>query len=540
MSGRRASQTGRWVRVLVAVATALAVTIAGCAAPVGSAPPPGSSSGHPREEHIDLRVVPVPAAVRDARFPWYSHDGEEILFSGTPDGGTRAELLSIREDGSGYRCLTCDVARDVTEPLLKPMVFSDARRVLLRVGEQSPVQAADHAVLECRPSVGDCAEAELVPVIIPPPGDAVVRQDQRELRISPDGEHVGFTQVRATASGASTMVAAVATLARTASAYELRDARVVSTRGELKGFTRDGRAVHVAAFTTNPHQAANPDVLRVDLRTGEEARVTYHDDYDEPLELSPDRRWYVVGSGRTAGLFATVSQVRRPNFIAGGLEPLVGALFLRHRPDLLEPWLVRAGTERTGATGQRLNAVSAADGYSGRAIANWHPDGTRVIFAEGQGDPAQPPDGDTRIVVAHLADRRPGRPGTGRPPARTPAPTWAPPLRDFVPPDPPVPASRAGRRRGSVEITAGPAPGDPTRQVLEVTYHDFSDDGRWVIDGIERAVYGGGLTGGTRYTADLTLTGRHHGHLRADATISVGGITGTIDSEVDGHRLHLP
>lgn len=542
----RAARRGprRWWGAALAV-----LSVAACAVPPaggGSAGPgaPGAQAPHPpREERIELRVVPVPSTVPDVRFPWYSHDGQHILFSGTPGGGDRVELLSIREDGTGFRCLTCGVAPEVAEPLLKPMVFPDDRRVLLRVGEQNPVQAADHAVLECRPSVGDCAEAELVPIAIPPPGGAVVRQDQRELRIAPDGEHVGFTQVRATATGGSAMTAAVATLARTEGGYELRDARVVRTGGELKGFTRDGQAVHVADFTSNPHQAANPDVFRIDLRTGDEARVTYHDDYDEPLELSPDGRWYVVGSGRTAGLFATVSQLRRPNLIATGLEPLAAALFVHHRQDLLEPWLVRAGTERTGATGQRLNAASDADGYSGRAIANWHPDGTRVVFAEGLSDPAQPPQGDTRIVVAHLVERRPGRPHPHRPvPAarRTPEPTWAPPLLDFVPPDPPAPASRDGRRRGSVEIVAGPAPGDPTRRVLQVTYHDFSDDGRWIIDGTERAVHGGGLAGGTHYTADLTLTGRHHGHLRADARISVAGITGSIDSEVDGHRLHLP
>ena len=80
----------------------------------------------------------------------------------------------------------------------------------------------------------------------------------------------------------------------------------------------------------------------------------------------------------------------------------------------------------------------------------------------------------------------------------------------------------------------------PGLTVREVTYRDFSDDGRWVIDGQERAEYRGLLSGETHYTADLTVTGRHRGFLRADATISPAGITGRIDSEVDGHDLHLP
>jgi hypothetical protein len=73
--------------------------------------------------------------------------------------------------------------------------------------------------------------------------------------------------------------------------------------------------------------------------------------------------------------------------------------------------------------------------------------------------------------------------------------------------------------------------------VVEVSYHGFSDDGAWVIDGTERADRRGGTT---TYTADLTLSGRHEGFLRADAVISLAGIEGEITSSVDGRQLTLP
>ncbi len=348
--------------------------------------------GRRGDERIDLEVVPVPSVVAGERFPWFSSDGQRILFSGKPDGSSRIELLSIRDDGSDYRCLTCGTATEVTDPLLKPIPFSDNRRVLVRVGEQSPVKAADHAIVECRPTVTECTHAELVPIVIPSAGNAVVLQDQREFRVAPDGMHVGFTQVRATATGEGGFVAVVASLVRTAAGYELRDARVVSTRGELKDFTPDAKAVLVAAFTTSPYEAANPDVLRIDLRTGTESRVTSDPDYDEDLKFSPNGHWYVVGSGRTAGLFETVSQLKRPNFIGSGIEPLTAALFVQHRADVIEPWLVRTGTEQFGARGRLLNPGSPSQGYDGRAIMSWHPDGTRIIFWEGSSDPSIPPD----------------------------------------------------------------------------------------------------------------------------------------------------
>jgi hypothetical protein len=76
--------------------------------------------------------------------------------------------------------------------------------------------------------------------------------------------------------------------------------------------------------------------------------------------------------------------------------------------------------------------------------------------------------------------------------------------------------------------------------LLEVTYEQFSDDTGWVVDGTERATYVPGLTGHSDYEADLALSGDHEGYLRAGATITREGIDGTIESEVDGHRLALP
>jgi hypothetical protein len=513
----------------MATAALLALVVASCAGRPPHVAPGGSGGEQGRSERIESRVVLVPDTVRGPRFPWWSADGERLLFAGTPEGSERAEILSIRPDGSDLRCLTCGVAPEVDEPLLKPIAFADGTRVAVRVGNQNPLTAAGHAILECAPSVAQCDHAELVRFVPPAAHDPAVVQDQRELRLAPDGQHAGLSQVRTSDSGEATLVALVGRLRRTPTTYELDGARVVSSRGELKSFTPDGRRVLVAVFSPGPYELANPDVISIDLATGEQERVTTAPDYDEPVELSPDGRWYVVGSGRGSGLFETVSQVRRPPLLGPALDPLTATLFAHHRSELLDGWVVRTGSEARGETGQRIPAPEG--GYDSRPIWNWRPDGTAITYWEGRGSGFETDPVDTRLVVAELVDRRPARPRPANPIA---TPTWAPPVAGFVPESEPLPVSRDGRRRGAVTVEITEVAGGI---VVEVSYHGFSDDGAWVIDGTERADRRGGTT---TYTADLTLSGRHEGFLRADAVISLAGIEGEITSSVDGRQLTLP
>jgi hypothetical protein len=481
-------------------------------------------------ERIAPRVVALDPTMRP-QFPRYASDGSQIVFSAASSVSTRTELFSVHEDGSALRCLSCGVAPDVAVSLLKPFPFPDHRRLLVRIGEQMPDQPARHAVLECDPGLIGCSA--LVPIATPPAGDAVVLEDQREFRIAPDGVHVGFSQVRQTPGGDAMLIAVVGTLRRAATSYEVDDPRVIDARGELKGFTPDGSAALVAIAMVGPYEAANPDVVQVDLCAGGVTRVTYALDYDEPLELAPHGDSYVVGSGRGAGLFETVSQLRRPNFIAPGIRPLTAFLFQNEREAIIEPWLVANGSESAGALGQRLNPDSAAEGYEGRAIANWSPAGDRIVHWEGLlGDDSE--DGNTRIVVIELLDRSPRPPGGA---VLSPDPSWAAPLTGFVPPDVSIAPSRAGRVSGSTEITRRAV---ASGFELEVEYHDFSDDGDWTINGFERARYPGGTARASSYRADLTASGHHVGWLHADAVITPVQITGAIDSEVDGRALHLP
>jgi hypothetical protein len=484
------------------------------------------------------RVVPLPAEVTGVRFPWFTADGSAILFSARSGAAMRDDIHAVTEDGYDLRCITCALQPDDPRPLLKPLPFSDGRRAIVRVGEQSPVRAAAHAVLECGESLLACDAPMLVPIVIPSGGASAVLQDQREFRIAPDGATVGFTQVLASPSGDPQFAAIVGRLVREPDHFRVDDPRVVSTIGELKDFTPDGRSVLVASFGSSPY-AANPDVVRVDLDDGATTWVTSSPDYDEPLELSPDQQSYVVGSGRGSGLFETVSRIRRPNLIGPGLEPLVAALFTQHRPELLQPWLVQGDED----AGLQLNPGSLAEGFFARAIANWHPDGDRIVFSE---DPIGTPQPGaiadraattaSRIIVVEVAQ------STGEPVERrrgSPRPRWATPLAQHVAADVEPASSRAGALGGSVTVTMSPSTADPAVTIVEVRYDAFSDEAGWIIDGIERAEFQGGIVGTSTYTADLVVGGDHTGWLRADATLSPGGIEGTIASSLDGVEMSL-
>jgi hypothetical protein len=166
-------------------------------------------------------------------------------------------------------------------------------------------------------------------------------------------------------------------------------------------------------------------------------------------------------------------------------------------------------------------------------VSRWKPDGTAIVFWQRRID------GDgTRVVVARLPARRPRRADV----RATPTPRWAPRLAGYVPPDPPLPRSRAGRFSGRMEVTHSAGPVAGYARSIEVRYVNFADERGFVIDGVERSHYDAPALYGGRslYSADLTISGQHRGWLRAtDVAIATGRIDGRIESVLDGRRLTL-
>jgi len=497
------------------------------------------------DEPVRTEAVPTPPGLTSVRFPSWTAGGERLIASATSASFAGTQLVTFGEDGRDLRCLTCGVW---TGPeLIKPFAFMDGRRLLVRAGLQTPMQAAGHAVVECTPSVLRCNSVTVTPITVPATTDPGVEQDQREMRVAPDGEHVAFTQVRTTAGGRSEGVGVVGRLVRGESGYAIEDPRVVAVGGELKNFTPDGQGVLFARFN-NAFEAVNPDDVVVDLGSGRESRATTSLDWEEDIDLAPrlarGRHWHVVGSARGTRLLEAVSQVRRPAYIDAGVRALPFVVFAARNAEIAEPWLADQHDARGSYLGQPLAPGAVARGWNSKPNFTWKPDGTAVVFwqqrgGRGVGDGAS--GGVTRAVVARLTARRAQTPPPVR---RSPVPSWAARLGGYVPRDPDGPRrtfTRRGRAGGKVTVVRAPSAVDGYREFIEVRYRRFADRRGFVLDGVERADYVpfGTYGGPAVYTADVVVSGRHSGHLRARGVRIGPGLRGTIRSRVDGRRLKL-
>jgi hypothetical protein len=527
------ARTVRAVVPLVAVPL-VAVLAGGVAAPD---PARAHVPAPPAPERVRTTPVPTPATLTSVRFATFTADGGRLIAAATSTAFAGTQIVTFREDGRSLRCLTCGAW---TGPeLLKPYAFGDGRRVLVRIGQQSAVAPAHHGVLSCLPSVLRCDRAAVTPIAAPAAADPGVEQDQRELRIAPDGEHVALTQIRRTAHGRSQGIGIVGRLVRRGAGYAVAGARVVAAGGELKGFTADGQGILFARYS-GAFEAANPDDAVVDLRSGRQRRLTTAPDWDEDVEEAPrhwaGRGWMVVGSARGSHLLEAAAQIRRPAYIDAGIRALPFVVFAARGAAIAEPWLADEHDARDGYEGQPLAPGAIAAGWDSKPTFRFSPDGTRVAFWQQRvGGEA------TRAVVARLLDRRPQRARRRR---ATPTPRWAPPLAGYVPADPDGGRrsfSRAGRAGGRVVVrrTRSPRPGYAER--IEVRYNRFADRRGYVLDGAERADYApaGAYGGPSVYDADVRLSGRRTGRLTASGVRIGPGLSGTIRSRVGGRRLSL-
>jgi hypothetical protein len=491
----------------------------------------------PRLEPIDDTYPALPASVTQIQFPDFSADGSRIIGAAQSSDFSGTQIVSFNEDGSDFRCLTCGVWSGAA--LLKPFAFDDGRRILVRIGQQSAIAPAKHGVIECAPSVADCSQAAVIPINAPSATDPGVVQDQREFRIAPDGMHVAFTQIRQTSSGHETGIGIVGRLVRTASSYDVADPRVVAVGGELKSIAPDGQGIYFARFY-GAFDANNPDDVYVSLRDGSQQRATFASDWDEDISRSPaqyrHRAWVAVGSGRGTGELETLGQLRRPLAIEYGTTALNFVSF--GGPESAEPWLVDEYGARRNYIGQPLAPGAIAVGWDSRPNFNWSPKGNEVVFwQKAIGGSA------SRVVVAHLRARRSIKPSHAR---ATPDPRWAPPLAGYVPPDMSAPQSRRGKVSGRLSVSLVPSP-DPTYTwLLAVRYSNFADTRGLVLNGTESSYFVdpgplGSLYGSPGlFNADVTLSGRHRGYLRAtNVRFDTQKLDGVIESSYDGHHLTL-
>lgn len=481
---------------------------------------------------VERVILDLPAGYTDPDNPRFAADGESLYFSVTPPGGTRMEVHQINVDGTDLRCVTCGLSPDITANLTRVVPAPDGRIMI-------QVETAPNSYVVYEP-----VSSQLVPVITPPAA-ARVLDPQREMRISPDGKYVVFSQIQIGQTGNFTAVPVVGKLVRTtntvtgAPEYHIEDARVVYPVGEAKQWTPDGKGVIIIA---GQYEAGNVDNIVVDLATGEVTRLNGSLDYDEDIDMSPNGQWIAVGSMRTYDALTPMSRIVRPPFLPAQIQ---GAVYEAYRGTgnstnvSNQEWLVAIEDDLKGENGIPLFAdddpstpEDEGDNYNARSMASWNADGTAVAFWEALAAPLGSPNPEvSRLVIANL--KYTTSVGTVEGDLVTPHPTWAPKLSESVPTTvalPPV-GSYAGAGGGTATITEVTDPTNPAATVRTVTYDNYVNVDGLILNGTE-STSATASQNSISYRADITVTGTQTGYLRGDVTINK--LTRTITPTIAG------
>jgi len=517
----------------------------------------------PAEEPLVRSEVPLPAGVVASDSTWDA-DGEHLLFSFTAPDVAGTQVGRIREDGTGFRCLTCGAG--ISGNLRPAQLFSDGRRVLV-AGPNNPNPR--WFVLECTPSLLDCQRSVLLPIRLPPnPDPSTAILQYRVPHVTRDDAWFVWTEVRLRGPGGN--LSAMGRLVRDSAAYVVQDARVIApavsaldlgTDSALwRGFTQPFEAKDspmrggldwVVAGTP---EAGHYDDFVVELDTGRVRRLTRHPDHDEGITFTRDEEWAIFSSARTDDRVEFLGLLPRPPYvdwiafsthfvaIAGapsdGLSPGGDPA---ERDCYLDPWLLDRWFERGSYLGQRL--LQPADGWQSTAGGfDFSPDGTKLVLTEQRWRRLLPPGTrePTRVTVARLPSRAPIPPSKWVRTVPTPEPTWAVRYEDWIVPDTSGVTVIPGKVSGTATIdNAMPS---TLQGRVEVVYDRYSDDGESVLDGFERLAIPSTILAGADYEVDLTIAGRHTGTMKGAVHYDFANDvnTGEVVTRVDGRLLRGP
>lgn len=508
-------------------------------------------------------IVNLPAGITNAAIPRFAADGKSLLFSATPPAGGRRDIYQVNVDGTGLTCVTCGLVdptplrAGTTAPrdLAKPVPFEDGSGRILMQSVDPANGAYTHVIYE-----SDANGSRLVRVLTPAGKPGVIATDpQREMRISPDGTHVLFSQIQLVPNpsdppGFITAVPIVGTVTPGVDAsgnkvYNITDARVVYPVGEGKQWTHDGKGVIVLGGL---YEAGNVDDVVVDIATGQVTRLTGNLDYDEDADVSPNNQWIVIDSARGLDALTPVTRIVRPAFL-----PLLiqGSVYTTYAGSSNatnvsnQPWLVTVADDLNGENGIPLfvrddpnTPEDEGDNWTARSMPSWNADGTQVAFWEA--DSTDPTGQRSRLVVADL--KYTTSVGTAADKSTPAMSSTFPTLTTNTPKQVQLPPTGTYTGAGGGTALVTETTNATTGHIIRtVQYTDYVNDEGMILNGTESTDQSAAQNT-IHYVANVTVTGSHTGSLTGDATINklTRTITPTtadsqIQSTLDGDTLVL-
>lgn len=525
---------------------------------------------------VERVILNMPAGITKPVNPRYSEDGQSILFSGTPSAGGRSEIYQIHIDGTDARCLTCGIdgptiaGSDPSLPvnIRKPVPFYDGSgRVVVLLDNPEP----RYAIFEPAGYNGIGSPGRIVNVFTPDGGGANlpglpfpngIINREREMRPSPDGTHVLFTRIVIGQTGNFQALPIVGALTPNGDHYEVTNARVVWPTGESKQWTPDGKGVIIQGGAID---AGNIDDIIVDLsgQTGDilypgspfrGTRVTANLDYDEDIDMSPNKQWITVGSTRGFEALTPMTRIVRQNF----LPVYLAAIYDQYADGQVrnvsnQNWAIAIEDDLNRENGIPLFAqddpttpgVDEGDGWISRSMPSWNTDGTAVTFWEsGNGDEHGIAPTESRIVIANLKYTTSVGPVGDTTTVFNP--DVFPELETYVAKTTPLPPtgtySGVGGGTAVVSEVFDPTTFQTTRTVV---YDGYVNEDGLILNGTESAIYGPSQLS-VKYLAGIDVTdatGAERGALDADAVVTLlptQSVTGFITSTLDGDTQTIP
>jgi hypothetical protein len=165
--------------------------------------------------------------------------------------------------------------------------------------------------------------------------------------------------------------------------------------GEFRGFTKDGKE---AIGLNSPYESDNIDLNGVSLATGATRRLTRNPEYIDPIDASPDDNWFVLADTREC-----CGTNGRQLFMSAmpGIPPIndlittgaVSSVRNNGNRRFFEPILMDKYGDRGSYQGQRLNACTTGlctslgdpvndPNWNTMADPRWAPDGASIVYGE--------------------------------------------------------------------------------------------------------------------------------------------------------------